>query len=447
MMRLKFVRKQICLILVICIVCSLLGRVSYSDIFNGEYITEVSAAKKSSGTKNMTADIKVKSKNGRKMKDKEVEALSASSFKLLSSVIDSEPENKNILISPASILYAFGMAENGAKGKTRSQLETVVNGGIKTGNLNKVLASTRKRMMGSKSVSWNVANSVWYRNRKDIKVRRTFLKKVKAYYGAEVYKAPFNSKTVKDINSWVKKNTRKMIPKIIDRTSKSDVMYLINAMAFEGEWAEKFTDGQIKKEQDFTNIDGTVSKVTMLSGSENLYFELNGAYGFKKSYMGGEYSFVGIDIPKGITPAEYVKWLSENGGAFADALNNMKRAKVKLQMPGFKTDYGVEMSNILKGFGATYAFDKNRANLYNMFEKTSDSNYYFSAVFHKTHIEVDKNGTKAAAVTSITIKNTTSVVSPDLESVEIILDHPFVYAIVDNTTKLPVFIGVQNSMQ
>ena len=403
----------------------------------------VSAAKKSTGSKNMTGTVKVKSKKGRDMTEKEKGALSDSSFKLLSSVT-SKSEGKNVLISPTSIMYAFGMAENGAKGKTRSQLESVVNGGIKTGDFNKILAYSRNRMNKNKNVKWNIANSVWYRKNKNVKVKKPFLKNVKSYYGAEVYRAPFNSKTVKDVNSWVKKNTRKMIPKILGQTNKSDVMYLINAVAFEGKWAEQFTDRQILEKQDFTNYDKTVSKVTMLSGTESSYFELNGARGFKKSYVGGEYSFVGIEMPEGMTAEQYVKNLSENGGDFVNALNNMKHANVIIKFPEFKSEYNVELSNVLKGLGATNAFDPDKANLYNMFEKDPDSNYCFSAVLHRTYIEVDDKGTKAAAATAIVVNKATSVIAHDMEKIEITLDHPFVYAIVDNTNNLPVFIGVEN---
>ncbi|MBR1598882.1 MAG: serpin family protein [Lachnospiraceae bacterium] len=439
------IKKCICVLFIVSVLlCNMLyGSIPFSS---GDGMSRVSAAGKSTGTKNLTKSIKVKSKKGRAMTEKEAGALSSSSFKILDTVMDGESADKNVLISPVSILYAFGMAENGAKGATRSQLEAVVNGGVKSSELNKVLAATRRQMIKDKNVSWNIANSVWYRKRKDVKVKKAFLKKVKAYYGAEVYRAPFNAGTVKDVNAWVKKNTKKMIPKIIKKIDSTDVMYLINAMAFEGEWATQFTDKQVLKEQDFTNIDGSISKVTMLTGGESRYFELNGAYGFKKNYKGGKYSFVGIDVPEGVTTSDYVKQLSEDGSAFVSALGNMKSAIVTVKFPEYKLDYDVEMSGALKKLGAVDAFDGDKADLYNMFEKDKGSNYYFSAVYHKTHIEVDKKGTKAAAATAIVVSKTTSVVTDNLAKIEITLDHPFVYAIVDNTTNIPVFVGVVNRL-
>lgn len=406
---------------------------------------KITIAATKSGTVNMTKSIKVKSNKGRELKSSEVSALSGSTFNLLDNIIKNEDKDKNVLISPTSIYYAFGMAENGTKKNSKTQLEKVINGGVKSADFNKVLANTRKRMMDDKSVKWNVANSVWYIKRKDVKVKKSFLKKVKSYYGAEVYKAPFNDKTLKDVNSWVKKNTNKMIPKVLDRISKDEVMYIINAMAFEAEWGEQFKDGQVIKNQDFTNLNGSISKVTMLTEKEGSYFELEGAYGFKKKYKGYNYSFVGIMMPENVTPAEFVEKLAKNGGAFPKELTNMKSANVVIKFPEFSYDYDIEMSKVLKNMGVLDVFDENKANLYNMFTKTDDYNYCFSKVIHKTHIEVDKNGTKAAAVTAIAFEKATAIYRPQ-QQITITLDHPFVYAIVDDTTNLPVFVGVVNQL-
>jgi len=402
---------------------------------------------KNKGTKNMTSSIKTETQKGREMTAKEKKALAKSSFKMLSKVIEKDGDKKNVLIAPTSVMYAFGMAQNGAKGKSRSQLEKAINGGVKTKDFNNILVSMRNRMNKSKDVSWNVANSVWYKNDKHVKVKKSFLKKVKGYYGGEVYRCAFDDNTVKDVNSWVNKNTKKMIPKIIERCGDDDVMYIINAMAFDGKWQEPFEEEKIKKDVEFTNIDKSTSKVTMLTESQDAYFELNGAYGFKKYYKGGEYSFVGIDVPDGKNPAEYVKELSSNGGKFVTALDNMKSGKVYVEFPEFKLDYDVNLTDTMKKLGAKNVFDRNKANLYNMFEKDPGSNYYFSSVLHKTHIEVDRKGTKAAAVTAIIVNKCTSVRPADEKPVYIILDHPFVYAIVDNKTNLPVFVGCINTME
>ena len=121
----------------------------------------VNAIKYSKKTKVLTSQVKVKRAKGSKMKSADVDKLTAASLNLLNSTIQGDKEGANVLISPSSIMFAFGLAENGAKGKTRSQIENVIYGGMKTADTNKVLCKQMKTMESNKKVKWNVANSVW----------------------------------------------------------------------------------------------------------------------------------------------------------------------------------------------------------------------------------------------------------------------------------------------
>ena len=183
---------------------------------------------KSRKTRDLTSSIKVKRDKGRKRKSGEAVSLTSASLKLLDETIKNDDAGKNVFISPTSIMFAFGLAENGAKGKTRSQIEDVVYGGLKTADTNSLLCKQMKKMESNKAVKWNVGNSIWVIDRQDVKVKKKYLKTVKKYYDAEIYKAQFDNNTVKDMNNWVYKNTDKMIPKIVSRFSKDEVMYLIN---------------------------------------------------------------------------------------------------------------------------------------------------------------------------------------------------------------------------
>ena len=405
------------------------------------------AAAKSSKTQNLTASIKASKSKGTKMKAGQAKKLTTVSFKLLDETIKNDDANANVFISPTSVMFAFGLAENGAKGATRSQIENGLYGGISTQDTNSLMCKLMKKMESNKKVKWNVGNSIWVIDRSDVKVKKNFLKTCKSYYDAEIYKAPFDDSTVKDMNKWVSDNTKGMIPKIVDRFQGDEVMYLINAVAFDGSWAEPFTKAQIQKKYTFHNIDGSTSKVTMMNSKVDGYFELNGAKGFKKYYKGRDYAFVGIEMPEGVTPADYIAALSTDEGAFNNALSDMKYDfDVRIKLPKFKLDYDTEMTSTLENMGITDAFDKNKANLYNMFKKDGDTNYYFDKVLHKTHIEVDQSGTKAAAVTAIAVNKITSVQNPKPQLM-ISLDHPFVYAIVDTKTNLPIFVGCMNTMK
>ena len=104
------------------------------------------------------------------------------------------------------------------------------------------------------------------------------------------------------------------------------------------------------------------------------------------------------------------------------------------------------MTETLKGMGVTDAFDPEKANLYNMFKKDKTGNYYFSTVLHKTHIEVDRNGTKAAAATAVEMAKATAI-PVRKDPVYVTLDRPFVYGILDTKTGMPLFIGTLDEVK
>ena len=208
-----------------------------------------------------------------------VSELSTASMDLFAQILADEGKNSNVLISPLSIMMALGMTENGAANNTLAQMEQYVNGGIDVETMNAVMAFYKNKMNASEAVSWNVANSLWIKDNGQILPKEKFLVNTASYYGAEAYKAPFSEQTLKEINAWVNKNTNEMIPEILDEINPNSFMYLVNAIAFEGQWEEQFSDNAVREDMDFTNADGSVSKVTMLQHGEDCYFELEGGIG------------------------------------------------------------------------------------------------------------------------------------------------------------------------
>ena len=373
-----------------------------------------------------------------------VSKLSTASMDLFAQILADEGKNSNVLISPLSIMMALGMTENGAANNTLAQMEQYVNGGIDVETMNAVMAFYKNKMNASEAVSWNVANSLWIKDNGQILPKEKFLVNTASYYGAEAYKAPFSEQTLKEINAWVNKNTNEMIPEILDEINPNSFMYLVNAIAFEGQWEEQFSDNAVREDMDFTNADGSVSKVTMLQHGEDCYFELEGGIGFVKPYAGGEYSFVGILPKEGESTAEYIAKIAKNKDDFAAAVKNPKTGDVVIRLPEFTNDYGTDLKNAYSKLGMNEPFS-NGADFTNMLEN-GGSEAYIGKIIHKTHIEVDRKGTKAAAATIVDMRVKGAIMMPD-EVIYIYLDKPFVYAIVDNETGLPVFIGCQNSMK
>ena len=359
--------------------------------------------------------------------------------------MNKEDKNKNILISPLSIEMALGMTANGADGKTKEEMEQVVAGGLSVEDLNYILLKTKEHLEGDGDVKWNVGNSIWTKDDGRATFQQEFLNRVKTYYGADIYMGPMDDQTVAEINEWVDQNTDHMIDKIIERLPDNARTALVNAVAFEGEWEEQYEDDDIRENGGFTNADGSISKVNMLYSKENRYFTLGPGEGFVKPYKGGKFSFVGILPEEGATPEDYIEYLSSGKEDFSEAVRNAEHTEVRVRMPEFSTDYDVEMSEIYRNMGMIRAFDS-ETGLTKMLKTNDGKDYgvYIGLILHKTHIEVDRKGTKAAAATAVITYD--NAVAFD-ESKSIVLDRPFVYAIVDNETGLPMFLGIQNMME
>jgi len=379
--------------------------------------------------------------------DKELNALNNASLNVFYNTIENGESGENVLISPASLAFALSITENGAGGNTLSQMEEYVNGGISIDDMNALLNYISYKLNNSDEVSWGVANSLWFNDNGECEIENDFLKKAIEYYDAEVYKKAFDASTANDINNWVYNKTNKMIDKVISDISSDAMLFIVNAIAFEGEWQDEYEDSQILENREFTNADKSTAECTMLSSSEERYFTLGEGIGFIKPYKGGEYSFVGILPENGMSTEEYIKSLVENEEDLSEAIRNADYYDVFVTMPEFALDYSnEEMTEVYKNMGMDLPFDQDKADLKGIFTNDSTSKVWIDKIIHKTHIEVDREGTKAAAVTVVEVDKCTAVM-PVAEPVVITLDRPFVYAIVDNETGIPVFLGCMNNIK
>ena len=345
----------------------------------------------------------------------------------------SNENGKNTLISPLSVLCALAMTANGAEEETLAQMEEVL--GMTTDELNLYLYSYMKNLPQGDKYKLSLANSIWFTEDERFTVNQDFLQTNADYYGADIYKAPFDKQTLKDINNWVKQNTDGMIPEILDQIPPEAIMYLVNALAFEAEWSEIYEKHQVK-DGEFTKEDGTKQDVKFMYGSEGTYFEDEKATGFMKRYKGGKYAFVAMLPNEGVSVSEYIASL--DGESLNALLANPQYATVRTSIPKFETEYKVEMSEILKSMGMTEAFDMYNADFEGLGTST-DGNIYISRVLHKTFISVGEKGTKAGAATIV--ENKDGAAAEPTEPKEVYLDRPFVYMLVDCENNIPFFIG------
>ena len=376
----------------------------------------------------------------------ELKALSGLYGKLLAETVADGEKDANVLISPSSLMMALGMCENGAAGDTLDNMEEVL-GGIGVSRLNAILSGMAKRLESSDQVEWNVADSVWFKDDGRVQIKDDFVQKAQSWYDAELYMAPFDEGTLDDINGWVSDRTKGMIPTLLDSIPGDARMYLINTLAFEGGWANEYEESDIVTDQDFTNADGSKTKVDLLYSSEDSYFTVAGGKGFVRNYKGGAYSFMGLLPEEGTDMGSFVEALAEED--LAGAINNRKSGLALVRIPEFSADTDLEMSSIFKAMGMELAFDPNRADFSDMvtiLDTERIDRICIGRIIHKTHIEVDRKGTKAAAASAVEMLDCAGAIEPVEEFVEICLNRPFVYGIIDNATGLPVFLGVINSL-
>jgi len=344
---------------------------------------------------------------------------------------ESAEAGKNTLVSPLSVLYALSMTANGADGNTLAQMETVLGEAI--GPLNSWLGSL------DTGDELHLANGIWYEDDPNLTVEQSFLQTNADYYGAGIYKTPFDETTLKDINRFVEEHTDGMVKDILDKIPEEAVMYLVNALAFDGKWAEVYRENQVH-EREFTTENGTAQDVELMYSEEGKYLEDDNATGFIKYYAGRRYAFAALLPKEGVTVQEYVQGLT--GEHLQNLLDNPTSITVNAAIPKFETGYDVQMSEILKAMGMPDAFDSSLADFSKM-AKHTDGNIYISRVLHKTFISVAEQGTKAGAATVIEAAAESAM---EMEVKRVTLDRPFLYMILDTKTNTPIFIGTLMNM-
>jgi len=364
------------------------------------------------------------------------EKMADTSIRLLREVTRSSAA-KNVLISPDSVFTAVAMVENGAAGKTLREMQSTI-GEIRVKALTDYLSKLHSWLKGSKQFTYQTANSIWYKKGLAV-LKKTFIQKLRSVFGAEIIAAPFNSGTVSKINAWVNKHTNGKIPSIIDRLNPSDRVVVLNAVYFNGNWVTPYKN---TRKRTFTSSNGKAKKVNMLEGTESAYVEINGAEGFLKPYSGGKTAFLALLPPKGTSVNAYLKKLSGK-----DLIRGYKNRKSKdiivhTRMPEFSYDYSVSLKKPLRRMGIRKAFSSAAD-----FSKMSAQSFCIDDVIHKTHIDVTKNGTEAAAVTAVTVKNTSFKPVAGKTVKNVYLNRPFVYAIIDTQSGIPLFMGVLNRME
>ena len=347
-------------------------------------------------------------------------------FKLLHDLRERDPGG-NIFISPLSISIALTMIYNGAVGETeRTMAEVLEIDALDLSTINRSNKALRDSLEDpDPKVEISIANSIW--SRQGVVFNPEFLERNRAFFGAKIASLDFNSPQAAGIiNEWQDKNTNGKIKKIVDRIDREVVLFLINAIYFKGNWQDEFDKSQTQPGT-FHLSDGSEKQVQMMRREgEYPYFRGENFEATSLPYGDGRLGMY-IFLPshdsslnkflRNLNAENWEGWISQ----FQDRTHEM-------MLPRFKLEYAVSLNDTLEALGMGIAFGEH-ADFSGM-----GPSLFISEVRHKTFVEVNEEGTEAAAVTAGGLMPTS--VPPAFR-----VDRPFFFAIYDAATRTILFMG------
>jgi serpin B len=361
-------------------------------------------------------------------------------FDLLSKVRGDQNGNK--FISPTSVLQAISMVYNGADGGTKEEIAKALHvEGIDVKELNKASASLMNKLhQDSKRVKLNIANSIWINN--NYHFQTDFKQNTEDYFNAKIEEINImDRESPKKINDWVRKSTNGKIDEIVDSPLDSDlVAILINAIYFKGEWIYEFDKKRTEKRPFFLE-NGAIKEISLMTLNEDLDYYENESFQAVSLPYGDEKMSMKVFLPKeNLSLQEFEKKLTEKNWQEWNSQFHKKEGTILL--PKFQLEYEVNLNDPLKKLGMVTAFDFDEANFRNMIEEADP--LWISQVKHKTFIDVNEEGTEAAAATSVEMK-TESAPADGPFYMEI--NRPFFVSIVDEKTGMILFVGFISNPQ
>lgn len=355
-------------------------------------------------------------------------------FKLLGQLRGNKEEN--LFISPASVAIALAMTYNGAAADTRQAMAgTLEFQGLSLDQINQGNARLRQALRHpDPKVKLNLANSLWLQQ--GFTFKPEFLKNNEKFFGASLQVLNFTDPGAPGaINAWVAKATAGKITEIVKQVQPP--LVIINAIYFKGTWTRPFNQA-LTRDRPFTLGNGRQKPVPMMSQSG------------KYQYWRGQ-KFQAVSLPYGEKGRFNMKiFLPDRNSSLSEFFRELNAAnweqwqgKFKLTpgsivLPRYKLTYQASLAKALKALGMAVAFDERKANFSNLCPPPGV--VYIDDVIHKTFVEVNEEGTEAAAITAVQMAMTARIVPPQ-ETFTMVVDRPFFVAIDDSETGALLFLG------
>ena len=348
----------------------------------------------------------------------------------MTDLLSAEASDKNIMFSPTSLNFALGMIAEGAKGETKEILDDYLGtndfAAYAKEYLDKIKAyNTEDESYGYQS-KVKIADAVWVDN--GLTLQEKFKNTVSDSFGAEVEAVDFSAaeKTCDVINSWCDKNTEGLIPKIItpDLINDNTGLCLTNSLYFESGW-----NGEPWNVSDTEENFGKIEKTKYMTCTGDQYYENDKATAFGRDYANG-LSFIGI------LPNDEGNFNLEDLDIGGLLKSNPEYDEVDCKMPKLNFETSTVLNDMLSSLGLDNLFSSNAD-----FSGIADQNVNVDTILQKTKLELDENGTKAAAVTAVTMECMSATVEkePIIKTVE--LTRPFAFLIYDRSNDEILFIG------
>lgn len=344
--------------------------------------------------------------------------------------------NENVMISPLSASAALTMALNGANGNTATQMKQLLGYGSRSlSEINEAYKLIVNQLLSADSkVSLALANAAFYEQ--TFSIKSSFLSALSNDFSAEVNGMDFSkSATLDAINKWASDNTNGKIPKVLDDLSPDLVLILMNALYFKGEWSKQFTESATANQTFYQSESVQFPTKFMNSDIAVTTAEVNGLQVIEIPYGRKNFSML-LVVPILSLQQQYEKLTPETWLGLTSILNEQTWDSATVLLPKFTFSYETYFNQALQSMGMLDAFDSYYAN----FDGISDAEKLFiSFVKQNTFIEVNEEGTEAAAVTTIGFSRT-SVDDPPRKPIYT-FNKPFVFAIRERSSNTLLFIG------
>jgi serpin B len=344
----------------------------------------------------------------------------------------SASQGANTFFSPLSLNIALGMLYNGASGETRTEMAEVLGlAGFTETEINDYYRKMSQALLTIDPLTeLSIANSIWYRE--GLQVKKPFLDLNQQYFDAVVRALDFSKPDAAGIiNQWCADKTKDRIKEIIESPIPDDVvMYLINALYFKSKWLFEF-DKKNTKQDDFTQANGQKTKVNMMEQTSALpYYADDKLQCVEMPYGNQAFSMVAILPSNDMDIDNLIQYLDQT--TWQNIINNLRNREVRLKLPRFKIECDILLNDPVYNVGMQRIF-------YGGLNNISDANLFVSKIKQKTFVEVNEEGTEAAAVTVIEIKESYNPDTP--QPIPFFANRPFLYLIKEKSTGVILFIG------